>query len=76
MKKKSNYTERRQNDPSATQSIVAGVRNSKDFVKSDRTEWLKLLYAEWLAKRNSILHNNKGIYLMNEPDELDTEFYW
>ena len=63
MKKKSNY-------------LVGGVHDSKDFVKSERIEWLKLLYAEWLAKRKSILNNNKEIYLMNEFDELDTEAYW
>jgi hypothetical protein len=76
MKKKSKYTDRRQHDPLKTQSIVVGVHNSKDFVKSDRIEWLKLLYAEWLAKRSSILINNKEIYLINEPDELDTKAYW
>ena len=64
------------NTPLKTQSIVVSVHNSKDFVKSDRIEWLKLLYAEWLAKRSSILINNKEIYLINEPDELDTEAYW
>jgi hypothetical protein len=63
MKKKSNY-------------LVGGVHDSKDFVKSERIEWLKLLYAEWLAKRKSILNNNKEIYLINEFDELDTEAYW
>jgi hypothetical protein len=70
MKKKSSFTDGRQPDLLKTQS------NSKDFVKSDRIEWLKLLYAEWLAKRSSIVNNNKEIYLINEPDELDTEVYW
>jgi hypothetical protein len=70
MKKKSSFTDGSQPDLLKTQS------NSKDFVQSDRIEWLKLLYAEWLAKRSSILNNNKEIYLINEPDELDTEVYW
>ncbi len=69
MKKKSNYSDRRQHDLLKTQST------SKDSVQSDRIEWLKLLYAEWLAKRSSILNNNKEIYLINELDELDTEVY-
>jgi len=76
MEKKSQYTDRRQHDPLKTQSIVVGVHNCKDFVKSDRIEWLKLLHAEWLAKRSFILNNNKEIYLINEPDELDIETYW
>ena len=69
MKKKSSYSDRRQHDPLKTQST------SKDSVQSDRIEWLKLLYAEWLAKCSSILDNSKVIYLINELDELDTEVY-
>jgi len=76
MKKKSNYTDRPQHDRSIMHSIVVGVHNRKGFVKRDRIEWLKLLYAEWLAKRNFILNNNKEFYQINEPDELDTEIYW
>ena len=76
MKKQSNYTDQRQHGLSERQSTVVAVHNSKDFVKSDRIEWLKLLYAEWLAKRNSILNYNKVTYLINEPDELDIENYW
>jgi len=76
MKKKPNYTDQRQHYLLKKQSIVIADHNSIDFVKSDRIEWLKLLYAEWLAKRSSILNNNKEIYLINEPDELDTEAYW
>ncbi|MDH3574476.1 MAG: hypothetical protein OES33_09195 [Desulfobulbaceae bacterium] len=76
MKKKSQYIDRRQHASLKTQSIVVRVHNSKDFVKSDRIEWLKLLHAEWLAKRSSIFNNNKEIYLINEPDELDIEVYW
>ena len=76
MEKKSQYTDRRQHAPLKTQSIVVSVHNSKDFVKGDRIEWLKLLHAEWLAKRSFILNNNKEIYLINEPDELDIETYW
>jgi len=58
------------------QSIIVGDLNSKDFVKNERIEWLKQLYAEWLETRNSILNKNKETYLINEPDELDTECYW
>ena len=84
MKKKSQYIDRRQHASLKTQSIVVRVHNSKDFVKSDRiewlkllhAEWLKLLHAEWLAKRSSIFNNNKEISLINEPDELDIEVYW
>ena len=75
MKKKSNYTDQRQHELSKKKSIVCSVVNSKDFVKSDRIEWLKQLHAEWLGKHNSILNNNKETYLINEPDELDTECY-
>ena len=57
------------------QSIIVGDLNSKDFVKNERIEWLKQLYAEWLKNRNSILNKNKETYLINEPDELDTECY-
>lgn len=63
MKKKSNY-------------IEVGVLESKDFVESERIEWLKELYANWLEKRNFVLNYNKEIFLINEPDELDTEGYW
>jgi hypothetical protein len=63
MKKKSNY-------------IVVDVLNRKDFVKNDRIEWLKQLYAEWLEKRRFILNYNIEAYLINEPDELETEDYW
>ncbi|KPK26405.1 MAG: hypothetical protein AMJ61_09145 [Desulfobacterales bacterium SG8_35_2] len=63
MKKKSNYME-------------VGVHNNKDFVKIDRIEWLKELYSNWLKKRNFILNYNEETYLINEPDELDTEGYW
>jgi hypothetical protein len=76
MKKKSNHTDRKQHDLIKMQSLGAGVHNSKDFAKSDRIEWLKQLYAEWLEKRNYVLSNNIEIYLINEPDELDTESYW
>jgi hypothetical protein len=76
MKKKSNYTDQRQYDRSIIQSIVDGVLNSKDFIENERIEWLKQLYAEWLEKRNYVLSNNIEIYLINEPDELDTESYW
>ena len=58
------------------QSIIVGDLNSKDFVKNERIEWLKQLYAEWLKNRNSILNKNKETYLINEPDELETECYW
>ena len=75
MKKKSNYTDQRQHELSKKKSIVCSVVNSKDFVKSDRIEWLKQLHAEWLGKHNSILNNNKETYLIDEPDELDTECY-
>ena len=63
MKKKSNY-------------IVVDVLNSEDFEKNDRIEWLKQLYAEWLKKRRVILHCNIETYLINEPDEFETEGYW
>jgi hypothetical protein len=76
MKKKSNYTERRQHDRSKMQSTIVCDLNSKDFVKNKRIECLRQLYAEWLEKRNSILNKNKETYLINEPDELDTECYW
>ena len=58
------------------QSIIVGDLNSKDFVKNERIEWLKQLYAEWLETRNSILNKNKETYLINEPDELDIKCYW
>ena len=74
MKKKSNYTNRRQQDLSKKQRVKNG--NNKEFAGIDRIECLKKLYAEWLVKRNSILNNNKETYLINEPDELDTECYW
>jgi hypothetical protein len=57
------------------ESKVVGVYDCKDFVESDRIEWLKQLYAEWLEKRNSTLNINKETYLINEPDELDIECY-
>jgi hypothetical protein len=76
MKQKSNYTERRQHDRSKTQSIVVDVLKSKDFVKNERIDLLKQIYAEWLEKRNYGLNIYKEIYLINEPDELDTEGYW
>jgi len=76
MKKKSSYTDRKQHETLKTQSIVVGDRNSKDFVKSERIEWLKLLYAEWLTRRSSILNSNKEIYLINGPDDFDAETYW
>jgi hypothetical protein len=63
MKKKSNF-------------IVVDVLNSDDFAKNDRVEWLKQLYAEWLEKRRFILSFNMEAYLINEPDELETEGYW
>jgi len=63
MKKKSDY-------------IVVDVLNSKDFVQNDRIELLKQLYAQWLEKRSFISNYNKETYLINEPDELDTEGYW
>jgi len=68
MKKKSNYTERRQHDRSKMQSIIVCDLNSKDFVKNKRIECLE--------KRNSILNKNKETYLINEPDELDIKCYW
>jgi hypothetical protein len=49
------------------ESKVVGVYDCKDFVESDRIEWLKQLYAEWLEKRNSTLNTNKETYLINEP---------
>ena len=50
---------------------------SEDFDKNDRVEWLKQLYAEWLEKRRVILnYNNIETYLINEPDEFETENYW
>jgi len=58
------------------QSRVAGVHDCKDFDESDRIEWLKQLYAEWLGKNNSILNYNKETYLIYEPDEFDTEVFW
>jgi hypothetical protein len=76
MKKKSNYPDRSQHHRSKMQSIIVGDLNSKDFVKNERIEWLKQLYAEWLKNHNSILNKNKETYLINEPDELDTECYW
>jgi hypothetical protein len=57
------------------ESKVVGVHNSKDYVKNERIEWLKQLYAEWQEKRNSIVNKNKETYLINEPDELDIECY-
>ena len=64
MKKNSNY-------------IVDDVLESEDFEKNDRIEWLKQLYAEWLEKRRVILnYNNIETYLINEPDEFETENYW
>ena len=74
MKKKTNYTNRRQQDLAKKQSVKNG--KSKEFAEIDRIEFLKKLYAEWLVKRNSILNNNKETYLINEPDELDPECYW
>ena len=74
MKKKSNYTDRRQHNRSKMQSIIDGDLKCKDYEKNERIEWLKQLYAEWLAKRNTLV--NKEIYLINEPDELDTDCYW
>jgi len=63
MGKKSNYK-------------VADVLSSEDFDKIDRIEWLKQLYAEWLEKRMVILnYNNIETYLINEPDEFETEDY-
>jgi len=56
--------------------MEVGVHNNKDFVKIDRIEWLKELYSNWLKKRNFILNYNEETYLINEPDELDTEGYW
>ena len=58
------------------QSKAIGVHNNKDFDKNDRIEWLQQLYAEWLEKRNFILNNDKQIYHILEPEELDTEAYW
>lgn len=63
MKKNSNY-------------IVDDVLNSEDFEKNDRIEWLKQLYAEWLEKRRFILNYKMEAYLINEPDEFETEGYW
>ena len=74
MKKKSNYTDRRHYHRSKMQSIIVGDLKCKDYVKNERIEWLKQLYAEWLEKRNSMVNKNKETYLINEPDELDTEF--
>ena len=74
MKKKSHYTDGRPDDLDTKQSILDGV--AENLVKSDRTEWLKQLYAEWLKKRNSILDLNENTYLFNEPYELDTEYNW
>jgi hypothetical protein len=71
MKKKSNYTNRRQQDLSKKQSKING--NSKGFAEIDRIEWLKQIYAEWLVKRNFILKYNKKTYLIYEPEEFDTE---
>jgi len=63
MKKKSNY-------------LVVDVLNSKDFEKNERIEWLKQLYFEWLEKRRFISKYNIEAYLINEPDEFETEGYW
>jgi hypothetical protein len=73
MRKKSNYTDRRQHHRSKIQRIIDGDFKCKDYVKNERIEWLEQLYAEWLAKRSTIV--NKETYLINEPDELDTEYY-
>ena len=73
--KKLNYNDRRQQH-SKMQSIIVGDLKCKDFAKHERIEWLKQLYAEWLEKRSSTLKKNKKTYLVNEPDELDTECYW
>jgi len=76
MKKNQISADRKQQDLSKKQSLIAGVHNSKEFAESDRIEWLKQLYAEWQEKRNPILKYNKESYLIFEPDEFDTEVYW
>ena len=76
MKKKSNYTDRRQPDLLKKKSRVDGVYNSKNFVNSERIEWLKQLYTEWLKKRHFILNKNRETYLTFEPDDVDIETYW
>ena len=76
MRKKSNYTDRRQHHRSKIQRIIDGDFKCKDYVKNERIEWLKQLYAEWLEKRNSILNYKKETYLIYEPDEFDTEVFW
>lgn len=76
MKKKSNYTDRRQYDLLKKESKVDGVHNTKNFVKSERIEWLKQLYAEWLKKRHFKLNKNRKTYLTYEPDDLDIDTYW
>jgi hypothetical protein len=63
MKKNSNYR-------------VDDVLNSADFEKNDRIEWLKQLYADWLEKRRVIVNSNMEAYLINEPDEFETEGCW
>lgn len=73
MKKKSNNTNRRQQNLSKKQSIIND--NSKEFAEIDRIEWLKQLYAKWFIKRNFLLKYNKETYLIFEPEEFDTEDY-
>ena len=70
MKKKSNNTNRRQQNLSKKQSIING--NSKEFAEIDRIEWLKQLYAKWFIKRNLLIKYNKETYLIYEPEEFDT----
>ena len=48
----------------------------KDFAGSDRIDWLKELYVEWQEKHNPILNYDNESYIINEPDELDTEVNW
>ena len=50
------------------QSKVVGVHNNKDFVRNDRTKWLR--------EHNSTLNKNNETYQIIEPEELETEGYW
>ena len=58
------------------QNKIVGVQDCKDFVESDRVEWLMQLHAEWLEKRNFIINYNKETYPIYEPEEFDTEVFW
>jgi tRNA A37 methylthiotransferase MiaB len=55
---------------------AAEMNKRQDEEKIERVERLKELYAEWHEKRNHRKYFDMEKYLIDEPDELDSEGLW